>query len=103
VVTFGAGSVLLNWLVDQAAQAGAHLAADFRPTNRNRMMDVAYRFAGFTDETCDCLANSGLAGDRDDIQCLHLPADRRDAPTTMKVAAPDLAETAIRVAAAPFN
>jgi methoxymalonate biosynthesis protein len=103
VVTFGAGSVLLNWLVDQAAQAGAHLAADFRPTSRNRMMDVAYRFAGFTDETCDCLADSGLAGDRDDIQCLHLPADRRDAPTTMKVTAPDLAATAIRVAAAPFN
>ena len=67
------------------------------------MMDVAYRFAGFTDETCTCLADSGLAGDRDDIHCLHLSADRRDAPTTMRVAAPDLAATAIRVASAPFN
>jgi methoxymalonate biosynthesis protein len=103
VVTFGAGSVLLNWLVDQAAQAGAHLAADFRPTSRNRMMDVAYRFAGFTDDTCGCLAQLGLESlDRDaDIQCLHLPAERREAPTTMKVVYPDLAATAARVATPP--
>jgi methoxymalonate biosynthesis protein len=103
VVTFGAGSVLLNWLVDSAARAGAHLAADFRPTSRNRMMDVAYRFAGFTNEACDCLADSGLTGDRDGIQCLHLTTERRADPTTMTVAAPDLAATAVRVAAAPFN
>lgn len=108
VVTFGAGSVLLNWLVDQAAQAGAHLAADFRPTDRNRMMDVAYRFAGFTDDNCDCLTDAGLSGDgfsgdRGDIQCLHLNAARRAAPTTMEVVSPDLAATAVRVAAAPFN
>ncbi len=94
VVTFGAGSVLLNWLVDQAAQAGAHLAADFRPTARNRMMDVAYRFAGFTDEPCDCLSDVGLAAGRDDIQCLHLSADRRAAPVTMSVVSPDLTTTA---------
>jgi methoxymalonate biosynthesis protein len=103
VVTFGAGSVLLNWLVDQAAQAGAHLAADFRPTSRNRMMDIAYRFAGFTDETCECLAGYGLAGDRDDIRCLHLSADRREAPTTMKVVSPDLAAAATGAPAATFN
>ena len=94
VATFGAGSELLNWLIDQAARAGAHLAADFRPTGRNRMMDVARWFPGFTSEACGCLADSGLAGDRDDIQCLHLAADRREAPTTMKVVAPDLAATA---------
>jgi len=103
VVTFGAVSVLLDWLVDQAARAGAHFAADFRPTSRNRMMDVARWFAGFTNEDCDCLAGSGLAGDRDDIQCLHLAADRREAPTTMKVVAPDLAAPAAQVAAAPFH
>jgi methoxymalonate biosynthesis protein len=103
VVTFGAGSVLLNWLVDQAAQAGAHLAADFRPTERNRMMDVAYRFAGFTDDNCECLADVRLSGDRGDIHCLHLTAARRAAPTTMEVVSPDLAATAVRVAAAPFN
>jgi len=103
VVTFGAGSVLLNWLVDQAAQAGAHLAADFRPTERNRMMDVAYRFAGFADDNCECLTDVGLSDDRGDIHCLHLTAVRRAAPTTMEVVSPDLAATAVRVATAPFN
>jgi methoxymalonate biosynthesis protein len=95
VVTFGAGAVLLNWLVDQAAQAGAHLVADFRPTDRNRMMDIAYRFAGFTDEKCECLGELGAPGDADgaaaDIQRLHLTTERRPAPSTMQVASPDLA------------
>jgi methoxymalonate biosynthesis protein len=109
VVTFGAGSVLLNWLVDQAAQAGAHLAADFRPTSRNRMMDIAYRFAGFTNDPCDCLATLGrggggeVGGGEADIQCLHLTTTRRGAPTTMTVVSPDLAATAVRVVAASFN
>jgi len=94
VVTFGAGTVLLNWLVDQAAQAGAHLAADFRPTSRNRMMDVAYRFAGFTDDDCDCLAELGADADRGDVQCLHLSTERRAAPATMRLISPDLAAAA---------
>lgn len=91
VVTFGAGAVILNWLIDSAARAGAHLAADFRQTSRNRMMDVAYRFAGFTNETCDCLADLGPLTDRGDIQCLHLTAEPRPAPTTMELISPDLA------------
>jgi methoxymalonate biosynthesis protein len=88
VVTFGAGSVLLNWLIDQTARSGAHLTADFRRTDRNRMMDIAYRFAGFTDEPCACLASFGERAEG--IQALHLAADRRDEPTTMTVFAPDL-------------
>ena len=90
VVTFGAGSVLLNWLVDQAARAGVHLAADFRPTDRNRMMEIAYRFAGFTQDPCACL--SGIAGHNDggDIQCLHLVTARREGPTTMRLVSPEL-------------
>lgn len=91
VVTFGAGAVLLNWLVDQAARAGVHLAADFRATDRNRMMDIAYRFAGFTDEACSCTTGLRSAADRDGIQCLHLAAAPREAPTTMHLTAPDLA------------
>jgi methoxymalonate biosynthesis protein len=97
VVSFGAGSVILNWLIDQAAQAGAHLAADFRRTDRNRMMDIAYRFAGFTGDPCECLTDLGpiaglgsIAG-RDGIQCLHLVAAPRQAPSTMRLASPDLA------------
>jgi methoxymalonate biosynthesis protein len=91
VVSFGAGAVILNWLTDQAAQAGAHLAADFRPTDRNRMMDIAYRFAGFTDEPCDCLTQLQSLTDRDDVHCLHLIAAPHDPPTTMQLTSPDLA------------
>jgi methoxymalonate biosynthesis protein len=90
VVSFGAGAVILNWLIDQAARAGVHLAADFRPTDRNRMMDIAYRFAGFNEEPCPCTAGLELAAD-DGIQCLHLTATPRVAPTTMKLTTPDLA------------
>jgi methoxymalonate biosynthesis protein len=89
VVSFGAGAVLLNWLIDQAAQAGVHLAADFRPTDRNRMMDIAYRFAGFTEESCDCLTALGPAAG-EDIHRLHLLPARHDAPTTMTLTSPDL-------------
>jgi methoxymalonate biosynthesis protein len=90
VVTFGAGTVLLNWLVDQAARAGRHLAADFRPTDRNRMMEIAYRFAGFTQDSCDCLSGIKSSGDGGDIQCLHLITAHREGPTTMRLVSPDL-------------
>jgi methoxymalonate biosynthesis protein len=91
VVSFGAGSVIINWLIDQAARAGAHLAADFRPTTRNRMMEIAYRFAGFTSDPCACARDLGLRAGRDDIQLLHLIAAPREAPTTMRLTSPDLA------------
>ena len=90
VVSFGAGALILNWLIDQAARAGVHLVADFRPTDRNRMMDVAYRFAGFTGDTCACTSELGRAADQDGIQCLHLVADPRQASTTVHLISPDL-------------
>lgn len=89
VVSFGAGSVLLNWLVRLTACEGVHLAADFRRTERNRMMEVAYRFAGFTDQACDCLSALTSAG-RDAGEPLHLVPDERPAPTTMRLHAPEL-------------
>jgi methoxymalonate biosynthesis protein len=91
VVSFGAGAVILNWLIDQAATAGVHLAADFRPTDRNRMMDIAYRFAGFTGDTCTCTDELMRAAGHEGIQCLHLIAGPRQAPTTMRLSSPDLA------------
>jgi methoxymalonate biosynthesis protein len=98
VVSFGAGAVLLNWLIDQAAQAGVHLVADFKPTDRNRMMDIAYRFAGFTEEPCGCLAELGaVAGEA--IHRLHLTPARHDAPTTMTLTSPDLAGGRVPVSA----
>jgi methoxymalonate biosynthesis protein len=90
VVSLGAGAAIINWLIDQAARDGAHLVADFRRTDRNRMMDIAYRFAGFTGDECTCMADLGPAAD-DGIQRLHLIADPRQEPTTMRLFSPDLA------------
>ncbi|SMC64740.1 HAD-IIIC family phosphatase [Kibdelosporangium aridum] len=87
VVSFGAGTVLLRWLTGQAATAGVHLAADFRRTERNRMMEVAYRFAGFTMDDCACVAR--LPAD-DGIHTLHLAPTPQEPPNTMRVHAPVL-------------
>ena len=117
VVAFGIGTVILNWLIDQAARAGVHLVADFRRTDRNRMMEVAYRFAGFAGEDCGCLgelsgaelsgaelsgtelsgpelsgaelSGTELSGTRG-VQRLHLLPSRRELPDTVRVEAPDL-------------
>ncbi|MES4907293.1 MULTISPECIES: HAD-IIIC family phosphatase [unclassified Streptomyces] len=89
VVSFGAGAAIINWLTDQAARAGAHLVADFRPTDRNRMMEIAYRFAGFGDEACECLAALPDT-DVEGLRRLHLTADRREPHATIDLTAPDL-------------
>ncbi|MCM2389944.1 HAD-IIIC family phosphatase [Streptomyces albipurpureus] len=85
VVSFGAGTVLLRWLTDAAARAGVHLVADFRRTERNRMMEVAYRFAGFATAQCPCLA---ALSPPEGTECLHLEPVRQAPPTTMRVVAP---------------
>ena len=38
---------MLRCLLQQARQAGRRFRATFRGTDRNRMMQVTYRFAGF--------------------------------------------------------
>lgn len=91
VVSFGAGAALLNWLSDQAARAGVHLVADFRRTDRNRMMEVAYRFAGYETASCACLDDLGAA-EQDDLQRLHLVPERHAPPAAIDLAAPDLAK-----------
>jgi methoxymalonate biosynthesis protein len=90
VVSFGAGSVLLRWLTDQAAAAGVHLVADFARTDRNRMMEVAYRFAGLDESSCECLSGLSTA---DGVQRMHLVATPQEPPTTMGVRTPDLSGT----------
>ncbi|PZH08631.1 hypothetical protein C1I97_15780 [Streptomyces sp. NTH33] len=90
VVSFGAGAAILNWLIDQAARAGAHLVADFRPTDRNRMMEIAYRFAGLTEERCACRDALPEAGTKD-LQRLHLVPGPREAHAAIRITAPDLA------------
>jgi FkbH-like protein len=49
VASRGVGSVLMSHLKRRAAAAGVRLHADFRPTDRNRMMFVAYKFNRFTE------------------------------------------------------
>lgn len=93
VVAFGAGMTLLNWIVDRAARAGVHLAADFRPTDRNRMMDIAYRFAGFDDEGCGCL--TALGPSADGVLRLHLLPEPRPVSPVVTLDAVDLAAVGV--------
>ncbi|UQI47377.1 HAD-IIIC family phosphatase [Streptomyces sp. HU2014] len=102
VVSLGAGTALLRWLTDQAHRAGVHLTADFRPTERNRMMEVAYRFAGFTgaeEDPCPCLpgpdpagADARPDGSGSPVGRLHLVPSAQPAPDTLRLEAPDLSE-----------
>lgn len=47
VMSRGVGGVLLGTIMRLARNAGAALHAEFVPTDRNRMMNITYRFAGF--------------------------------------------------------
>ncbi|MFF9505293.1 HAD-IIIC family phosphatase [Streptomyces sp. NPDC014656] len=47
VMSRGVGTILLNHLMNLAKEAGVTLRADFVETGRNRMMQIAYAFAGF--------------------------------------------------------
>lgn len=47
VMSRGIGSIMLSYVMNMAKEAGVRLQAEFVPTNRNRMMDIAYRFSGF--------------------------------------------------------
>ncbi|MGA7050143.1 MAG: HAD-IIIC family phosphatase [Mycobacterium sp.] len=87
VVSFGVGTNILNWLISHAADAGVHLVADFRATERNRIMEITYRFLGFNESDCPCHI---LLPQRDGIERMHLIPDPREAPTTMQLVAPDL-------------
>ncbi|AEK43322.1 HAD-IIIC family phosphatase [Amycolatopsis mediterranei] len=89
VIPYGIGSVLLRWLTGEAAKARVHLVADFVPTDRNRMMAVAYRFAGFTEQPCECVADLPVAAA--EVRRMHLVALAQEPPTVLRVSAPELA------------
>ena len=56
VISRGVGGALLTLLRQQAREQGVRLRSLFRETDRNRMMYVTYRFAGFNEvEKCDGL------------------------------------------------
>lgn len=90
VVSMGAGTAIINWLSDQARRVEVHLAADFRATGRNRMMEVAYRFSGFTEDPCECLAVLKPTADHGDVQRMHLVPELRASPDHLRLDAPTL-------------
>ena len=67
VMSRGVGMVLLNHIMRLAAQAGVAVRADFVETGRNRMMQVTYAFAGFTEVSRDGAAVV-LEADLDGVQ-----------------------------------
>jgi len=54
VMNRGVGMILLNYILGRARESGVHLLSEFVANDRNRMMYVTYKFAGFTEvETRD--------------------------------------------------
>jgi predicted enzyme involved in methoxymalonyl-ACP biosynthesis len=53
VMSRGVGMVLLNHILQLAVEAGTKVRADFVETGRNRMMQITYAFAGFTEASRD--------------------------------------------------
>jgi FkbH-like protein len=47
VMSRGVGTILLNYLMQRAKEAGVRLRAEFVPNERNRMMQITLTFAGF--------------------------------------------------------
>lgn len=62
VMSRGVGGALITLLRQQAREAGVRLLADFRATERNRMMYITYKFAGFS-EVSEAEGNSLMEAD----------------------------------------
>ncbi|MBD3306789.1 HAD-IIIC family phosphatase [candidate division KSB3 bacterium] len=68
VMSRGVGTVFLSFLMQEAKKHGNILLADFRKTERNRMMYVTYKFANFTEKTSDRAGNIVFENDLTRIQ-----------------------------------
>ena len=53
VMSRGVGTVLMSYILQEAKKAGVRFLADFKKTDRNRMMYVSYKFANFTEIETD--------------------------------------------------
>lgn len=49
VMTRGIGAVILGHIINKAREKGIRLKAMFRANSKNRMMNITYRFAGFSE------------------------------------------------------
>jgi len=47
VIARGVGTIMINHILQKARDAGCRLFAEFKPTDRNRMMLITYKMAGF--------------------------------------------------------
>ncbi|MDD9942725.1 MAG: HAD-IIIC family phosphatase [Myxococcales bacterium] len=85
VASRGVGNVLLGHIANQARDRGvARLCAEFIKTDRNHLMYVTYRLAGFRE-----------AGQAGEAQLLEMPLDRRlDMPGYVEVVASGLSSSA---------
>ena len=57
VISRGVGTVLLMHIIREAEKHGKKLRADFRMTDRNKMMYITYKFAGFEEVINDGKGN----------------------------------------------
>ncbi|QOT00753.1 HAD-IIIC family phosphatase [Brevibacterium sp. JNUCC-42] len=68
VMSRGVGTVLLSHIMQEAKEEGKMLLADFRKTDRNRMMYTTYRFANFKEISSDDEGNIVFENDLSMIQ-----------------------------------
>ncbi|MFB6366790.1 HAD-IIIC family phosphatase [Paenibacillus elgii] len=68
VMSRGVGTVMLTYIMEQAKAAGKILHADFKHTDRNKVMYVTYRFANFKELENDGQGRVLLTNDLNQIQ-----------------------------------
>ena len=89
VMSRGVGTIMLSHCMMLARQHGVRLRAEFKSNDRNRLMLVTYKFAGFRE-----------VGTRDGVELLESDLSRiQEFPPYVKVVLEDAADVAPRVAA----
>jgi len=68
VMSRGVGTILLSYIMQEAKKANKKLTADFKRTDRNKMMYVAYKFANFKVVNSDDMGNILFENDLSHIQ-----------------------------------
>ena len=68
VMARGVGTILLSYIMMQAKAEGKRLLADFRVTDRNKMMHVTYVFSNFKEKSNDGQGNIVFENDLSKIQ-----------------------------------
>ncbi len=72
VMSRGVGTLLLTYILHEAKMNNKLLLADFVDTGRNRMMNISYRFAGFTEKMSD--GNGRFLLQNDCMQVAEFPS-----------------------------